>query len=137
MREDGKQGVSAVTYTQPNLAGDLDLVVLRCDSSSGQRILLAQAGSTPVLHYIDAAGTVVASRGFNLFAMLPGSTQEIQLSAINLEAHEFIGVFNDRALYVTLDPSTSTLVSVTVSQTPTRTDSSHRQRNDAGAQPGW
>lgn len=123
VREDGKQGVSAVTYNQQNPAGDVDRVVLRCDSSSGQRILLAQSGVTPELRYIDAASTVVASRGSTLFAMLPGSTQEIELAngSGSYPAHEFIGVFNDRALYVTRDPSTSTLVSVTISQTPTRT----------------
>ena len=122
VREDGKQGVSAVTYTQPNLAGDFDLVVLRCDSPSGQRILLAQAGVTPTLHYIDAAGTVVASRGHSLFAMLPGSTQEIELSRTSIEPHVFIGVFNDRALYQTLSLfPTQALVSVTISQTPIRT----------------
>ena len=121
VREDGKQGVSAVTYTQPNLAGSFDRVVLPCNSSSGQRIVRARAGSTPILHHIDAAGTVVASWGFTLFAMLPGSTQEIALSGTNLEAHEFIGVFNGRALYMTRDPVNSALVSVTISQTPTRT----------------
>jgi hypothetical protein len=82
---------------------------------------------TPELHYIDAAGTVVASRGHALFAMLPGSTQEIELSRTSVEPHEFIGVFNDRALYVgttysvTTDTFTYALVSVTISQTPIRT----------------
>ena len=38
VREDGKQGVPAVTYTQQNPAGDRDLVVLPCASSSGTPI---------------------------------------------------------------------------------------------------
>ena len=133
VREDGKQGVPAVTYTQPNVADGFDRVVLRCDSSSGQRLLvttpdsLPAARMTPELHYIDAAGRVVASRGHALFAMLPGSTQEIELSRTSVEPHEFIGVFNDRALYVgetfnvTTGVYTWALVSVTISQTPIRT----------------
>lgn len=123
VREDGKPGVSAVTYTQQNLAGDFDLVVLRCDSSSGQRILLAQSGITPTLHYIDAAGTVVASRGSTLFAMLPGSTQEIELVAGGSQfLIGFVGVFNNRVLYAASHTGHAIdLHSVTISQTPTTT----------------
>lgn len=130
VREDGKAGVSAVTYYKRSTASDLDQVVLRCDSSSGRRVLRSRPGSIPALLYVDAAGTVVAELRdtfsgalVTLFAMLPGSDQEIELAAQSgpYPPTQFVAVFNDRALYLTRDSGRTALVSVTISQTPTTT----------------
>ena len=130
-REDGKAGVSAVTYYKRINASDLDQVVLPCDSPSGQRVLRSQPGLVPTLLYVDAAGTVVAelrdSLGLvrSIFAMLPGSAQEIELAATASPSPPvigFVGVFNNRVLYVALTTGHAVeLRSVTISQTPTTT----------------
>ena len=130
LREDGKGGVSAVTYYVNNAMNNaVDLVVLRCDSTSGRRLVSSRPSSSPRLRHIDAAGTIVASFTdgagdlSTLIAMLPGSNQAIELAAASMSypPSEFIAVVDDRVLYISRNAGRATLVSVTIAQSPTVT----------------
>jgi hypothetical protein len=130
IREDGKSGVSAVIHYVQNVVNNaVDLVVLRCDSTSGRRLVSSRPSISPRLRHIDAAGTIVASFAdgagelATLVAMLPGSNQAIELAARSMPypPNEFIAVVNNRALYISRSSGRATLVSVTIAQTPTVT----------------